>query len=208
MTEGDGGARSWYAGDAEEVAEKITERVYKEFTAEGIKLDAKGIRALNQLIDRSVRDGHTFEHQGFRDGLLQMHAEQMRAYSDSVLKDQRDTWDRSRSGWHDELIRDPEIGGTNLDRTLTKARGVLDYFLPGKDVDELLKHLDNNGMGSFPPFIRFLNNVAKEINLDDSGSRRRDWYGPGDVDASRERSRDQGRPAGGDTLQTAVPPRG
>ncbi len=148
-----------------ELSEQIAERVYKDFQSEGVSLDAKGIKELNRLIDRSIRDGHDFDHQSFRDGALQQHLAAMKRYADDVAKHQRKVWDDLNAGWKNDLRKDPELGGNNLQTSLSRAKAVLEEFLSPADTKALLIHTDNNGMGNFPVFIRLLNNIGKKMNV-------------------------------------------
>jgi hypothetical protein len=168
---------------------EIAARVYQEFKAEGVTLDAKGVNELNRLIDHSIRDGQNFDHQSFRDGLIKQHVGEMKRYADEMAKNQRKVWNELNTGWKNDLRRDPELGGRNLDTSLSRAKAVLEDNLSPADVKALLVHADNNGMGNFPPFIRLLNNIGKKLNVfEDSivsggrapaparGSGNRGWY--------------------------------
>jgi len=127
-------------------------------------------------------------------GLLDLHRAEIERVHKSYAEHQRKTWDDLNAGWRDQLRNDPVIGGNRLHTNLSKAKGMLEEHLPPDDFNALLRHVDANGMGNFPPFIRLLVNLADRLNVFEDGmvvappappprNRRepgqRGWYGNG-----------------------------
>jgi hypothetical protein len=127
-------------------------------------------------------------------GLLDLHRAEIERVHKIYAEHQRKTWDDLNAGWRDQLRNDPVIGGNRLHTNLSKAKGMLEEHLPPGDYNALLRHVDANGMGNFPPFIRLLVNLADRLNVFEDGmvvappappprNRRepgqRGWYGNG-----------------------------
>lgn len=150
-------------------AERITDRLYEDFRAEGLELDGTEVRKLNRLIDTAVRDGQNFQHQGFRDDLLKLHVQQVRAAQQQVLDHQMTVWEGQNNEWRNELRSDPQIGGARLNENLSIARSALETYLPPAQATDLLKAMDFSGMGNNPNMIRFLVEVGKRLNVVEDG---------------------------------------
>ena len=63
--------------------------------------------------------------------------------------------------WAQEIQSDPELGGGNLEMTkhnVAKAMAVAD--------NDLKDFLSKSGLGNFPPLVRYLNKVGKQLHSD------------------------------------------
>lgn len=69
-------------------------------------------------------------------------------------------WDQMQTQWQDEVRADPEIGGAKLDGVLTNVAKIVDQYGGA----ELRQVMDLTGAGNNIHVIRFLNNIAKDLN--------------------------------------------
>jgi len=102
-------------------------------------------------------------------GLLDLHRAEIERVHRQALEHQRQTWDDLNAGWRDQLRNDPIIGGNRLHTNLSKAKGMIEEHLSPDDATNLLRHVDANGMGNFPPFIRLLVSLAERMNVFEDG---------------------------------------
>jgi hypothetical protein len=127
---------------------------------EGVSLDAEAGKAFVDLINNAELAG---KDRG--QGLLDLHTREIERVAKAISDNQRKVWDDLNAGWKDQLRKDPELGGNRLDTSLSMAKAVIEEHLSPGDAEALLKHVDNNGMGNFPVFIRLLHNIGKKMNV-------------------------------------------
>lgn len=70
------------------------------------------------------------------------------------------SWEGLQTQWRDEVQSDPEIGGQKLEGVLTGVAKVIDQY----GSPELRQVMDLTGAGNNIHVIKFLNNVAKNLN--------------------------------------------
>lgn len=156
-------------------AKSDLKRVFADFKADNFQFDDKGkaaVSAVTKLIDKALDDakGEKFDHQGFRDQILKHGVEALRDADKRASDNQRKVWGDLNSKWKTETRSAPDIGGPNLERSLGTAKAVIEEYGGNKDQQtELLKHLDNNGMGNFAGFIRLLSNIGQKLNVFEDG---------------------------------------
>ncbi|MBO0865504.1 MAG: hypothetical protein J2P16_10585 [Mycobacterium sp.] len=102
-------------------------------------------------------------------GLIDLHRAEIERVHREVTDNQRRVWDDLNAGWRDQLRKDAEIGGNRLHTNLSKAKGMIEEHLSPDDATALLRHVDINGMGNFPPFIRLLVKLADRLNVFEDG---------------------------------------
>src|SRR5215475_11208851 len=102
-------------------------------------------------------------------GLLDLHKKEIERVHRELTAHQRKVWDDLNAGWRDDLRNDREIGGNRLHTNLSKAKGMIEEFSSPEDAAALLRHVDNNGMGNYPPFIRLLVRLADQLNVFEDG---------------------------------------
>lgn len=90
--------------------------------------------------------------------LIDMHVAHMEKLNEGIFKAEQD----QARAWANELRNDPEIGGTKLDENLATGQKVLQKF----GSPELNKALETFHLGSYPPMVKFILAVAKEIRPD------------------------------------------
>ncbi len=78
-----------------------------------------------------------------------------------VAKINRQALESYNQAWAQEIQSDPELGGGNLEMTkhnVAKAMAVAD--------NDLKDFLSKSGLGNFPPLVRYLNKVGKQLHSD------------------------------------------
>jgi hypothetical protein len=144
-----------------------------------------------------VLDAADLNHQDRAQRLIDMHTAEMKSVHEQVAKHQRDVWSSLNDGWKRDFRADPELGGHNAERTLGTAKAVIEEYGGSHEQQaELLRHVEHNGMGNYPGFLRLLANIGKALNVYEenpvsgqvrphvgsSGGRgpgNRGWYGSG-----------------------------
>ncbi|MET4341951.1 hypothetical protein [Bradyrhizobium sp. RT9a] len=131
---------------------------------EGIKLDDERIGKFAEVA------GAGQVSQDVAQSLLELHVAEMQRFSEEVVKQaeehQRDVWSKLNDTWKTEARNDEQIGGNRLETALARGKAVLEEYGGTADqVRELIAHTSNNGMGNFPGFLRFLDNVAQALNV-------------------------------------------
>lgn len=77
------------------------------------------------------------------------------AHAEKVKAD----FDAEVEGWKQTIAKDVEIGGAKLQENLAR----LDKFLTRYGDDELKSALDTSGLKHFPPFVRAMVRVARDL---------------------------------------------
>lgn len=131
---------------------------------DGIKLDDERIGKFTEVA------GAGQVSQDVAQSLLDLHVAEMQRFSEEVVKQaeahQRDVWNKLNDTWKTEARNDEQIGGNRLETALARGKAVLEEYGGTPDqVRELVAHTSNNGMGNFPGFLRFLDNVAQALNV-------------------------------------------
>jgi hypothetical protein len=83
-------------------------------------------------------------------------------HSQDIVTKMTDMWDGQKSQWLDELKADQELGGSNYDATITRAKRALSRF----GSDALLDVLAQTGLGNNPAVARFLVAVDRKTSED------------------------------------------
>ena len=63
--------------------------------------------------------------------------------------------------WAEEIKQDAQLGGSNLDTTRHNVGKAISYA-----DDELKTFLQQSGLGNFPPLVRYLNRIGKQLGSD------------------------------------------
>lgn len=86
-------------------------------------------------------------------------AQKMLGMYASLQEEQATQWNAQMKAWADEVRKDPDLGGDNLDTTRAQAKTVAQEF-GGK---EFLDFLKISGGGNHPAVIRFLTKIHAEL---------------------------------------------
>lgn len=152
-------------------AKQALRRVWSDFQAEGFKFDDGGkktIDAVTRLIDKALDDAKSdkFDHQNFRDQILQHGVSALKDADKRAGDNQRKVWNDLNSKWQNETRNAPDIGGPKLERSLATAKALIEEYGGNKaQQSELMRHIQNNGMGNYAGFIRLLANIGNKLNV-------------------------------------------
>jgi hypothetical protein len=152
-------------------AKQALRRVWSDFQAEGFQFDEGGkktIDAVTRLIDKALDDAKDdkFDHQSFRDQILQHGVSALRDADKRAGDNQRKVWNDLNSKWQSETRNAPDIGGPRLERSLATAKALIEEYGGSKaQQSELMRHIQNNGMGNYAGFIRLLANIGNKLNV-------------------------------------------
>lgn len=98
--------------------------------------------------------------------LIDLYVEERKQDLARAEQHQRDVWTKLNDTWKSDARKDEQIGGNRLETALARGKAVLEEYGGTADqVRELIAHTSNNGMGNFPGFLRFLDNVAQALNV-------------------------------------------
>jgi hypothetical protein len=144
-------------------AGEIAHRIYADFKAEGVSLDPKGIADLNGLIDHAVRQGGgEFNHQEFRDGLLQRHVQEMRRYGEAMQNHQRQVWNDLTERWKGETR---QAFGNHLESALATSKGLIEQYGGTREqINDLLTMLDHTGLGNHVALVRMFDRLGRILS--------------------------------------------
>jgi hypothetical protein len=131
---------------------------------EGIKLDDERIGKFTEIA------GAAQVPQDVAQSMVDLHISEMQRLEGEVRQQteahQRDVWKKLNDTWKTDARNDEQIGGNRLETALARGKAVLEEYGGTADqVRELIAHTSNNGMGNFPGFLRFLDNVAQALNV-------------------------------------------
>lgn len=127
---------------------------------ETIKLDDKKLAEFSELAGAAQVNQETAQK------LVDLYVADAQQMAQDLRAEQRRTWDTLNDTWKSELRADPTIGGNRLETSLSIAKAVIEeYGGSAEQVQELLAHTSNNGMGNFPGFVRLLHNIGTKLNV-------------------------------------------
>lgn len=131
---------------------------------DGIKLDDERIGKFSEIA------GAAQVPQDVAQSLVDLHISEMQRFADetkrAVEQNQIDVWNRLNDTWKTDTRNDPQIGGARLETALSRGKALMEeYGGTPEQVRELLAHTTHNGMGNFPGFLRFLDNLAEALNV-------------------------------------------
>lgn len=119
---------------------------------EGYTLDAEAMAEFTPILTEMKATPEVAQK------LIDMHVAHMEKLSQSIIKAEQDV----ARAWSNELRNDPEIGGTKLDENLAIGAKVLQKY----GSPELLKALDEFHLGNYPPMVKFVLAMAKDVRPD------------------------------------------
>lgn len=77
-----------------------------------------------------------------------------------LMARQADAWSNTVTGWAESTKSDKEIGGDNLNASLTAARSALERF----GTPELMADLGRLGIGNHPELVRVFSRIGKAMS--------------------------------------------
>ena len=152
-------------GEAAKPAEAVLP-TYEEFKIpEGVNLDKEQLGAFNKILGE-IETGK-LDHAGMQEAGQKLVDLATKATADSIqrLNDYYVQFhENQKKGWFESFKNDPEMGGANLDKTVSLLRDAVEtYGGDEKQVAEFRSVMKETGVGNHPAVIRILNNMAQKI---------------------------------------------
>lgn len=119
---------------------------------EGVTMDQKQIEAFTPLAKKLDLDNAQAQE------LVDFYANAQKAASEQAMT----AWTTQVNTWKDETKNDPEIGGKNLEASLNAGKAFLKQF----GDDQVIKVLDQYGLGNNPAIVRLLAKAGKAMGED------------------------------------------
>lgn len=127
---------------------------------DGIALEEKELAKFTEVAGKAQIP------QDVAQSLVDLYVEERKQDLVRAEQHQRDVWSKLNDAWKSDARKDEQIGGNRLETALARGKAVLEEYGGTADqVRELIAHTSNNGMGNFPGFLRFLDNVAQALNV-------------------------------------------
>ena len=97
-------------------------------------------------------------------GILDLYHQSLKEQHERYFNDYRNIVAKKDVEWHEEIMRDPELGGKNFDANASHAMKAMRHFMPGKDFDALQELYANANLRNCPPLFRLLSRVGKYLS--------------------------------------------
>lgn len=81
---------------------------------------------------------------------------------EQIFATQKADEEKQVEGWRQEVISDPELGGTNLERVSKQAQSVVKRY----GSDDLVTMLNTSGLGNHKEVLRFLSDIGAAMESD------------------------------------------
>lgn len=131
---------------------------------EGASLDPEKMKAFETLV------GTAQMPQEAAQSLLDQHLAEIARVQKDATDNQHKAWKELNDKWKDDFRKDPDLGGNREATTLGIAKAVIETHGGTKAQQaEIFAHLNRNGMGNFPPFIRLMHNIGKQMGVMEDG---------------------------------------
>lgn len=155
---GEGGRAEGEEGAAEKTAEKeeasapgVPER-YELTMPEGWTLDEEGLAELTPIMQELKASNEQVQ------AVADLYIRRMSAARERQIAAERETV----KGWREELKNDPEIGGAKYGENLASVKKMLVKY----GSEEFFNYLDDSSLGNYPPFVKVMVKIAKELEDD------------------------------------------
>lgn len=155
---GEGGRAEGEEGAAEKTAEKeeasapgAPER-YELTMPEGWTLDEEGLAELTPIMQELKASNEQVQ------AVADLYIRRMSAARERQIAAERETV----KGWREELKNDPEIGGAKYGENLASVKKMLVKY----GSEEFFNYLDDSSLGNYPPFVKVMVKIAKELEDD------------------------------------------
>lgn len=155
---GEGGGAEGEEGAAEKTAEKeeasapgVPER-YELTMPEGWTLDEEGLAELTPIMQELKASNEQVQ------AVADLYIRRMSAARERQIAAERETV----KGWREELRNDPEIGGAKYGENLASVKKMLVKY----GSEEFFNYLDDSSLGNYPPFVKVMVKIAKELEDD------------------------------------------
>ncbi len=86
----------------------------------------------------------------------------------AVQNMQMESWNKMKSDWRQEIVKDPVLGGNNIDKTRAACDDVVRRFVPADKMEEFTNDLILLGLGNKKSFVNFLMSVHEKTREDNA----------------------------------------
>jgi hypothetical protein len=153
---------------------------------EGTTLNAETLTKFDELL------GTNQVAPELRQSLAEMHMAEAQRFQEHLQNEQHRIFAETRSEWRNQIMSDPDLGGSGFQTNLAAAQRMLQMFVPPERRVAMDKALVDTGMADHPEFFRLMVNLAKfydepasppvaqkpppDIGRRNGAGRRSDWY--------------------------------
>lgn len=146
------GEGSKEGGDGGTTGEPEVPEKYELTMPEGWELDEKGLEELTPIMQKLKATNDQVQ------AVADIYVKRLAAAREAQLEADR----RQVEAWKKEICDDPEIGGADLNGNLaTVSRVLAKYAGP-----EFVEFLDRSNLGNYPPFVKAMVKMAKDLSDD------------------------------------------
>lgn len=144
----------------EEVAPEVTSFDWK--FPEGVTVDQERVSVVNKVFGEMEREGKISHEvvQKYGQQLADFHVSEVQAVAQKVAAAYDKVWKDQTKSWHDDFVKDPEIGGNRQNTTTSAARDFIRrHGGTPEQQTELRTILEKTGLGNHKALIRTFANA-------------------------------------------------
>jgi len=138
--------------DGKKAEEPEVPEKYELTMPEGWELDEKGLAELTPIMRGLKATNEQVQ------AVADLYIKRLSAAREAQLEADR----AQLAAWEKEVREDPEIGGTALDENLAAVSRVLSKYAS----PEFVAYLDRSNLGNYPPFVKAMVKMAKDLSDD------------------------------------------
>lgn len=146
------GEGSKEGGDGEDDAEPKVPEKYELTMPEGWTLDEEGLAELTPIMQKLKATNEQVQ------AVADIYVKRLAAAREAQLEEDR----RQLDAWKKEILEDPEVGGKDLKENLAAVSRVLAKYAG----PEFVEFLDRSNLGNYPPFVKAMVKMAKDLSDD------------------------------------------
>lgn len=141
---------------------------YEPFTLpENVKLDDKRVGDFTNILgefERTTKADHA-EVQQFGQKAVDFHVAEVTKAVEGVEKTYQTLWEKQKTDWKDQLMKDPEIGGNRFQTTVDSALKFIRTHGGNEEQQASFRTLmDSSGLGNHPAMVRLLANAGMAMS--------------------------------------------
>lgn len=122
---------------------------------DGIKGDAPELKEFTALLAKDGVKAETAQT------LLDRHAAAMTQFAEHMASEQHRIFSETRAGWKNEVLADPQIGGSGHQTAMMAIARMRDLLVPETDRSSFNEFLRVTGAGDHPQFLKLLHTAAR-----------------------------------------------
>lgn len=93
--------------------------------------------------------------------LLDLHAQKMQEYDQQLRNEQVKVWNDTRKQWRDEVLADPQLGGSGHQTAMGVIARMRDLGVPESERESFNTFLKTTGAGDHPAFLRMMHRFGR-----------------------------------------------